>query len=71
MIWRVYGLIAGALIGALVGTGTGIVGGLFGGVAGLGVFTMIGAALGFFAAPDARRLVKGLSARKNTRRRLR
>ena len=53
-------LIGGAIfafVGFLVGSGTGIVGGPFGAIAGVFVFTIIGAAWGWSAGPDIVRLV--------------
>jgi uncharacterized protein YcfJ len=55
---RIMGSLAGAFLGSMVGGGTGIVGGFFGAVAGVLVFTAIGAAWGWSAGPDLARLVQ-------------
>lgn len=49
---RLLGSLVGAIVGFIVGGGTGIVGGFFGAVAGVLVFTSIGAAWGWSAGPD-------------------
>jgi len=48
---RLIGIVLGVILGLLLGGGTGIVG-AFGGVAGVYVFSILGAIIGFFAAPD-------------------
>lgn len=54
---RVVGIVFGMMIGAFLGAGTGIIGS-FGGKQGLLVFAFIGGVVGFFAVPDAVRLVE-------------
>ncbi|OCX66348.1 hypothetical protein BFP70_05625 [Thioclava sp. SK-1] len=49
---RVFGSLIGGTIGFLFGAGTGIVGGVFGAIAGVSVFTVIGAGWGWSAGPD-------------------
>lgn len=52
---RALGAGIGALIGVLLGGGTGIVG-YGGGIAGSGLFTAIGAIIGFLLVPEVRRI---------------
>lgn len=49
---RVFGSLIGGATGFFAGAGTGIVGGAFGAMAGVLVFTAIGAAWGWSAGPD-------------------
>jgi hypothetical protein len=50
---RVFGILVGWLIGATFGAGSGIIwGGGGGGIAGAGLFSLIGAVVGFFIIPD-------------------
>jgi len=49
---RVLGSVVGGTLGFFVSAGTGIVGGIFGAIAGVLVFTGIGAAWGWSAGPD-------------------
>lgn len=55
---RVFGSLTGGVIGFFAGAGTGIVGGVFGAIAGVLVFTAIGAAWGWSAGPDVMRAVQ-------------
>lgn len=55
---RILSSLVGAFLGFMVGGGTGIVGGVFGSVAGVMVFTTIGAAWGWSAGPDLVRAIK-------------
>lgn len=55
---RILGSLIGAFTGFLIGGGTGIVGGVFGAIAGVLVFTTIGAAWGWSAGPDVARTVQ-------------
>lgn len=55
---RVSGSLVGGAIGFFLGAGTGIVGGVFGAVAGVFVFTIIGAAWGWSAGPDLMQAVQ-------------
>ena len=52
---RALGAGLGALLGVLLGGGTGIVG-HGGGIAGVGLFTAIGAIIGFLLVPEVRRI---------------
>ena len=49
---RVIGALVFGLLGFFGGAGTGIVGGIFGAIAGVSLFTVIGAIYGWSAGPD-------------------
>lgn len=55
---RVMGSLIGGATGFLLGAGTGIVGGAFGAIAGVSVFTVIGAGWGWSAGPDLAQSVR-------------
>ena len=61
---RMLGMLGGGLLGLAFGSGTGIVG-LFGGVAGVFVFTPIGAIWGFSAGPDIARFISNWLSRNS------
>ena len=46
------GALVFSLLGFFAGAGTGIVGGIFGAIAGVSLFTIIGAIYGWSAGPD-------------------
>lgn len=55
---RILSSLFGAFLGFMIGGGTGIVGGVFGAVAGVMVFTTIGAAWAWSAGPDLVKAIK-------------
>lgn len=61
---RIIGLVAFGMLGLLLGSGTEIVGGVFGAVAGLFVFSVIGAIYGWSAGPDIAKFIAKFLKRK-------
>lgn len=57
---RMIGSVIFGMLGLIAGAGTGIVGGVFGAIAGVGLFTVIGAIYGWSAGPDIASLISRL-----------